>query len=83
MVRKRSFWEEKMRNTYYNQFAQGYTFSTNCPIECIEEDKKRYEAQGLEVFVGETAFARDGTRLPSYRTILSRPKRESKDDNAA
>ena len=68
--------KEKCRTIYAEQYEKGFRFAIN-----VEDDKYRiekrtsqYEEQGLEVFVGERAFGRDGREIYGLRAILIRDK---------
>ena len=73
-----SAWLEKIKETYAEQYKQGYSFYTNCLATKVKEIVKDYETKGLEVFVGEKAFCctKDLHQDSEWRAILVRKKQE-------
>lgn len=67
--------QEKVEEVYAAQFSQGYRFRTNTKVDDVVVIRRRCEAEGLEVFVGERAFYEDGKEDSRYRTILVRGKK--------
>ncbi len=65
---------EKTNDYYRKQFEQGYRFRSNVWLDGVDEFTRRYEAEGLEVFVGKTAFTLFGDSPENMRAILTRGK---------
>jgi hypothetical protein len=71
--------EMKRRQVYTPQYHEGFEFRTNCNKNEVERTTNEFEAQGLEVFVGNDAwFGRDVVQsaAPGTKTILVRKKKE-------
>ncbi len=64
----------KSEIVYAEQIAEGYNLRDNSSVDQVENRKADYEAQGLEVVVGERAFWYDGKEDPNMRRMLTRPK---------
>ena len=68
---------QKVKKTYPEQVRAGYEFKTNFPNDCVQDAKRRYEEQGLEVFVGDRAFWDNGVEDPKMKSLFTRKKEEA------
>jgi|WetSurMetagenome_2_1015567.scaffolds.fasta_scaffold396673_2 hypothetical protein len=60
---------------YAGQYEQGYEWITNCSSDAAQKSREEFEAQGLEVFVGEKAFDVYGNPT-SGKCILTRKRKQ-------
>ena len=64
----------KREALYFKQISEGYQFKTNTDQEEVRDIKEKYEAQGLEVFVGDVAFDVNGKPYNGGKAIFTRNK---------
>ena len=60
---------------YSEQFALGYRWVTNSPVDRVESDRIKYASQGFEVFIHDVAIMRNGKVWAGAKAVLTRKRR--------